>query len=180
MATAVANRYARALADVVLNPGAGLDSADALAQLRDFAAALKESAELRNVLLSPAVSIRRKHAVVSRLAEPLALHRVIRNFLFVSVDHGRVASIDEIAAGLEAILDERLGRARAEVRSATILNQSDRDTVSAELARKTGKEVVCEFEVDPALLGGISVRIGSTVYDGSVRGQLEALRRRLG
>lgn len=179
MALAVANRYARALADVALSNGAGLDAASALRQVRDFAAAMKDSPELRNVLLSPAVSTPRKHAVVSKLGESLGLNKLVRNFLWVVIDHRRIGSLDEIAGALEAELDARLGRVRAEVKSAFELSQTDRETLRAELGLKTGKEVRCDFQVDPALVGGVLVRIGSTIWDGSVRGQLDALRERL-
>ncbi|MFN7924096.1 MAG: ATP synthase F1 subunit delta [Bryobacteraceae bacterium] len=179
MALAIANRYARALADIVLTPSAGLEPAVALSQVRDFAGAMKDSAELRNVLLSPAVSTPRKHSVVAKLGDSIGLHKLVRNFLWVVIDHRRIGSIDEIAGALETELDARLGRVRAQVKSAFELAQSDRDALAAELGRKTGKQVRCEFEVDPTLVGGVLVRIGSTIWDGSVRGQLDALRGRL-
>ncbi|MBM3738847.1 MAG: ATP synthase F1 subunit delta [Acidobacteria bacterium] len=179
MSLAVANRYARVLADVVLAPSSGLEAPAALGQLHQFNALVKESPELKNVLLSPAVSAGRKRSVAGKLAEQLGLHRLMKNFLYVAIDHRRVAQLELIALAFETVIDERLGRVRAQVSSAVELDAVKRAEIEAELARRTGKQVRCEFSVDPSLLGGVSARIGSTIYDGSVRGQLAALRGRL-
>lgn len=179
MSLAVANRYARVLADVVLAPGSGLEAAEAISQIQQFSGLLESSADLRNILLSPAVSPARKRAVAARLADQLGMHRLLKNFLFVIIDHRRTAQTREIASSFETVIDERLGRVRAQISSATDLHPEQRAQIESELARLTGKQVRCEFLVDPALLGGVSARIGSTIYDGSVRGQLAALRGRM-
>lgn len=179
MSLAVANRYARALSDAVMAPGSGLDPQVAVAALRDFAATLASSAELGTILSSPAVQTARKRAVVSKLCDAMGSHKLLRNFLAVVVDHRRVGSVPEIVTSFEAAVDERMGRVRAEVSSATPLNSRDEENLRAELARMTGKQVRCEFTVKPDLIGGASVRIGSTIYDGSVRGQLDAMAARL-
>jgi F-type H+-transporting ATPase subunit delta len=179
MSLAVAQRYARALADVVLAPNSGLDPQAALEQLRAFAEMLASSRELANVLVSPAVAVGRKRAVIHRLGDQAGFHRLIRNFLFVAIDHRRIQQAAQLAAAFESAIDERLGRVPAEVVSAVALDASQQAAVRERLARLTGKEVRCQFRVDPALLGGLTARIGSTVYDGSVKGQLAALRQRL-
>lgn len=179
MSLAVANRYARVLADVVLAPGSGVAPAEAISQLQQFSSLLQGSIDLRNVLLSPAVSPARKRAVAGNLADQLGLHRVLKNFLWVMIDHRRTSQMTEIASSFETVIDERLGRVRAQVSSATDLQPEQRAQIEAELARLTGKQVRCEFFVDPGLMGGVSARIGSTIYDGSVRGQLAALRGRM-
>lgn len=179
MSLAVANRYARVLADVVLAPGSGLEPAEAISQIQQFSGLLQGSTDLRNVLLSPAVSPARKRAVAGKLADQAGLHRLMKNFLYVMIDHRRTSQLSEIAASFESVIDERLGRVRAQVSSAADLAAEQRAQIQAELARLTGKQVRCEFLVDPGLLGGVSARIGSTIYDGSVRGQLAALRGRM-
>ena len=179
MSLAVANRYARALSDAVMAAGSGLEPQAAVETLRDFAASLASSAELRTILTSPAVAVGRKRAVVSGLCDAMGVHKLLRNFFFVVVDHGRMAAIPRIAGAFEAAVDERLGRVRAEVASASPLDRAGEETLRAELARMTGKQVRCEFLVKPELIGGGSVRIGSTIYDGSVRGQLGALAGKL-
>jgi F-type H+-transporting ATPase subunit delta len=97
----------------------------------------------------------------------------------VLVDHRRLASLPEIAHRFELVLDERLGFARAEVASARELGEPLRSALGSELERVTGKRIRALFSVDPALIGGVTARIGSTVYDGSVRGRLLAIGRRL-
>jgi F-type H+-transporting ATPase subunit delta len=176
--SAVATRYAKALADVT-TAAAGLKPDVALSQLRAFETTLNESRELQNALATPAVPASRKRAVVGRLAEILKLSTIARNFLFVLIDHRRIALLGEILHSFELIVDESQGFARAEVSSPRELTEPQRGAISAQLERLTGKRIRMRFAVDPALIGGVVARIGSTVYDGSVRGQLQTLGRRL-
>ena len=179
MSLAVANRYARALADAIMAPGSGLAPEAATLGLADFSAAVNESAPLRAALTSPAVAVIRKRAVISKLCDAMGAHKLIRNFLYVVVDHGRIASLPEIAVAFQTAVDERLGRVQATVSAAAPLDAARQDSLRAELARMTGKQVRCEFQIKPELIGGVSVRIGSTIYDGSARGQLDALAAKL-
>jgi len=176
--TAVATRYANALADVVTARGSALKPHDAAAELRSFEGALA-SRELRNALITPAVPPARKRAVVGRVADILKLSPITRNFLFVLIDHRRIAGFSDVANAFEQILDERLGFARAQVASARELTEAQRAALVAALEKASEKRLRAQFAVDPSLVGGVVVRIGSTVYDGSVRGQLQALERRL-
>ena len=178
--SALGNRYAQALADVVTAPGAAVRADAAALQLRSFEAALKSSVELQNALISPAVPPARKRAVVARLAETLGLAQVARNFLFVLIDHRRIGQLSEILHKFDLIVDERLGFARAEITSARALTDAQQAALSRQLARVTGKQIRIRATVDESLIGGVVARIGSTVYDGSVRGQLAALGKRLG
>jgi F-type H+-transporting ATPase subunit delta len=177
--SAVAARYANALADVVTATSSALSPEQAVAELRAFEDALRGSAELRNALVTPAVPASRKKAVIGRIADVLKLSRVTRNFLFVLIDHRRIASLAGIIAQFEEVVDARLGFARAEVTSATPMSDADRSALNTRLERLTGKRIRMRFATDPALIGGVVARIGSTVYDGSVRGQLATLERRL-
>ena len=180
MASAVANRYAQALVDVVMAPGSPLKPEDAVTQLRAVDAMIQESAELRNALLTPAIQNSRKRAVVAKLLERTGGGSpLIRNFVYVLIDHRRIGIIGEIREAFELMLDERLGFARAEVTSAAALDQRTSANLESELSRLTGKRMRLRFDVDPALLGGVVARIGSTVYDGSVRGELRQLARKL-
>jgi F-type H+-transporting ATPase subunit delta len=179
ISTAVASRYANALADAVLAPASGLDAAQAIDQLRSFNAVYQASPDLRSVLASPAVSAARKQAVVKDIATALGVATIIRNFVLVLSDHRRVAAFGQIVEGFESALDDRLGFVRAEVRSAFALNERQREELSAELSGIAGAKMRIRFETDPELIGGVAARIGSKVYDGSVRGQLAGLRERL-
>jgi F-type H+-transporting ATPase subunit delta len=178
--SAVATRYANALADVVTLPGSTVAPQQALTQLRAFVSALQGSLELHNALVTPAVPGSRKKAVVARIADRLEISKVARNFLYVLIDHRRIGSLPEIVDTFEQVLDRRLEIERAEVISADELSEAQREALRAKLARLTGKEVRMRFAIDGALIGGVIARIGSTVYDGSVRGQLATLGRRLG
>ena len=177
--SAVATRYAKALADVTTAAGGGLRPEDALTQLRAFESALAASRELENALTTPAVPVSRKRAVVGRIAGLLQLSPIARNFLFVLIDHRRIVLLGAILNAFDLIVDERLGFARAEVSSPRELTETQRGSVNAQLERITGKRIRMRYTVDPALIGGVVARIGSTLYDGSVRGQLQTLGRRL-
>jgi F-type H+-transporting ATPase subunit delta len=179
MATALASRYATALADLVLKPGAEVGPAEAAAQIKAFEKACESSPELKLVLLSPAVPGTRKRAVISHLAGPLGLSNLVRNFLYVVVDRRRIEEIARIREAFEAAVDERMGVVKADVTSAQEMNDAQRNALQAELSRLTRKQVRASYSVDPALLGGAIARTGSIIYDGSVKGQLEALRHRL-
>jgi F-type H+-transporting ATPase subunit delta len=178
--SAVATRYANALADVVTASGSALRPQEALSELHAIADTLQASLELREALATPAVPLSRKRAVVGRIADILRLSRITRNFLFVLVDHRRVDALPEIVHSFELIVDERLGFARAEVSTPRELDDAQRASVNAELDRIVGKRIRMRFAIDESLVGGVVARIGSTVYDGSVRGQLQSLERRLG
>jgi F-type H+-transporting ATPase subunit delta len=177
--SAVAARYANALADVVTAPGSALDAKAAVAELRAFESALGETPELHTALVTPAIAASRKKAVVARIAEMFRLSRITRNFLFVLVDHRRIASLSGIIQQFELVIDERLGFARADISSARELTEPQRAALNVRLEQLTGKRIRPHFAVDNTLIGGVVARIGSTIYDGSVRGQLHSLQRRL-
>ncbi len=179
MALAVASKYARALADLAADPARGLDPQTAVGELATMEHLVASSADLRNVLLSPAVPPARKRAVIARLAGELNVSRLVRNFLYVILDHRRTAMLPEIRQAFQSIIDERTGWLEAEVTAARELGGGERETVALRLGRLTGKKVRCKFARNESLIGGMVARIGSTIYDGSVRGQLEALRLRL-
>lgn len=181
MVSVVSSRYARALVDVVAAPGSKTDPAAALGQLRAFEELVASSADLRNVLLSPAIAPARKRAIVTKIIEShldAALHpsTVVRNFIFVVIDHRRVAEFSSIVSGFETLLDERLGVVRADVFTARPLEGAQQGALEAEISRVAGKKAKLKFSIQPDLIGGAVARIGSTVYDGSVRGQLDRLR----
>ena len=179
MLSVAAARYARALVDVVAAPGSGVDPARALEELKSIQATLAASTTLRNALLSPAVSPARKRAVMARLLEPSGVAKQVRNFLFVLIDHRRIHEISSIVEAFEMLLDERLGYVRADVSSAQALSEAQRAALETLLSRLADRKAKLKYSTDPALLGGVIARVGSTVYDGSVRGLLQRLRAKL-
>jgi len=169
-------QYANALADIALEQGA---SEPAAKQLESFAAAYEESAELRTFLASPAVSVEAKHEVLEKISNRLGASKIIRNFLFVIADHRRTQLIPEIVATFQQVLRQRQGVAEAEISSAVELTSAQKKELAATLARVTGKKIEPKYSLDPALLGGAVVRIGDTIYDGSLRSRLNEMRARL-
>jgi len=169
-------QYATALADVALEQGA----ADPVKkQLEDFGAAYAESAELRSVLSSPAVERIAKHGVIEKLAARLGASRIVRNFLFIVVDNQRTHLLPEILETFETVIRQRQGFAEAEVTSAAELSAPQKAQLQQTLEGLTGKKVQAKYSLDPALLGGALVRIGDTIYDGSVRNRLNQMRAQL-
>jgi len=169
-------QYATALADIALEQGA---AEPVKKQLEDFGAAYAGSGELRNVLSSPAVERTEKHGVIEKLAARLGASRIVRNFLFVVVDNQRTHLLPEILQTFEDVIRQRQGVAEAEVTSAAELTAPQKKQLQETLERLTGRKIQAKYSLDPALLGGAVVRIGDTIYDGSVRNRLNQMRARL-
>jgi F-type H+-transporting ATPase subunit delta len=178
MPNAVAFRYARALADLAMKPGAAAPKT-VIGDLEKFERTLADSLDLRNAIQSPAVPRARKQAVVSRVAKDLSLSDLVRRFAMVLIDHRRIPLLDEIREAFEAVLDDRLGVVRVDVVSARELTPAQRDKLLEEFRTATGKQARARFEVSEDLIGGVVAKVGSTVFDGSVRGQLEVLKQRM-
>ena len=172
----IAQHYADALAEVAV----AQDSPETVRrQFSDFLALLEESEQLAILLASPAVSRANKHAVAQALVERMKAGRTLRNFLFVVIDQRRVGLLQEVYQAFQAQLDERQGIARANVTSAHQLDEDEKKQLGKVLERLSGRRVEAHYRLDPALIAGAVVRVGSTIYDGSVRTQLERLRVRL-
>jgi F-type H+-transporting ATPase subunit delta len=175
MPLAVAKRYAQALGEVVTKPAAGLRPEAVLEQLEGFLGLFESHAELKNILLSPAVPPAKKHAIIKELAVRLGYSEPLRNFLYVVIDHRRLNILDELTAAFRAWLDDRLGIARIEVVSALPVPVEQRAGLVKTFSEITGCEVRAEFREDPAVLGGLVVKHGSRLYDGTLQAQLRAL-----
>jgi F-type H+-transporting ATPase subunit delta len=172
-----APRYANALAQVVA--AKNLDVTAAQQQMNDFAATLAGSPDLHEVLLNPSIPEDQKLRLLDAIAGRIGMFREVRNFIAVIMDHHRLGSLGEILAEYALVADEGSGIAEAEITSAHPLHDDDRATLEAEVARLAGGRVRASYKEDATLLGGAIVKIGSTVYDGSVRAQLQQLKERL-
>lgn len=175
MSVAVASRYARALADVAFSGRSASTPDEIGAQLAQFEQVLGESAELRTVMATPAISHSAKVKVAERLSAQLGLGETARNFLNVAIQHGRIAMLSTIRQSYNSLIDERRGIQQVTVRSAMELTPDQTSALEQKLAAMIGKQVRCAYSVDASLLGGLVVRVGSQVYDGSVRGRLSEL-----
>jgi F-type H+-transporting ATPase subunit delta len=160
----VASTYARAFADVVFSTHLDL---------------LHESTELRRVWENPAVPADQKRKLLDVIVEREGIERYVRNLVAVLIDHRRVQFLGRIIEQLKKELDARMGFAEAEITSARALGDAEKRALESQVAKVTGKKVRAQFELDASLLGGAVVRVGSTIYDGSVKGQLEKIREAL-
>jgi F-type H+-transporting ATPase subunit delta len=170
-----ASRYAKALLDV-LYPAKAEAGRE---QLLKFSAVLSQQADARLLLENPTVSVERRRELVSKIGDSLGLDVPVRNFLGLLIERNRLDLYDEIVSTYEALLDDKLGVVRARITSAVELDAKQRDDVAARLRTLTGKNVRMEVSVDPSLIGGLVAQVGSTIYDGSIRQQLQAFRNNL-
>jgi F-type H+-transporting ATPase subunit delta len=169
-------QYAKAFADIAIAQGA---PQTAVKQLADFGEAFAESGELRNFLGSPAVDLQAKHRVIEKIVARQGAGRIVRNFVFVILDHHRAHLLPEIIAGVQEVVRQRQGIAEAEVSSAVELSSVQKMELAKTLSRLTGKRIEPKYSLDPALLGGAIARVGDTIYDGSLRSRLAEMRTRL-
>jgi len=169
-------QYANALADIALEQGA---AEPMLKQLSEFGAAFAESAELRTFLAAPGLSREAKHGVIEKLAARMGASKIIRNFLFVMVDNQRTPLLPDILEAFQQVIRRRQGVAEAEVSSTVNLSNAQKAQLLQTLERLTGKKIQAKYALEPELLGGAVVRIGDTIYDGSLRSRLNEMRARL-
>ncbi|HLJ24404.1 MAG TPA: ATP synthase F1 subunit delta [Candidatus Acidoferrales bacterium] len=173
---ALAERYAGALVEVAL---ANHQADQVKEELAAFAAMVRESPELNAFLANPSIARAAKHSAIEALVARMGASRTLRNYLFVIVDQRRAAMLAEIQEAFSRLLDARQGITQATVTSATELTPQERAELAAALAKLTGEKVQAQYATDAQLIGGAVVRIGSTIYDGSVRTQLERMRARM-
>lgn len=170
----VASTYARAFADVVF--GAHLDAARALGGLHQIAGLFSQSVELRRVWENPAVPADQKRQLLDAIVQRNGIDRPVRNLVAVLIDHRRLPFLSRIVEQLKKELDARLGFTEAQISSARELGDTEKRTLENQIEKATRKKVRASYGLDPSLLGGAVVRIGSTIYDGSVKGQLEKIK----
>lgn len=184
MSLSIARRYARALADIIF--AAKLPAArqrtqvqQVKQQLTDFASLLRQHAPLRNVLTSPAVGKDEKLALLDRLRKLLGLSELARNFLAVLLDHRRLDLLDQVLGAFDREVYARLAIVPVEVTTAFALNAKQKKLLEERLAALAGTQVELRYRQSPEILGGVVARLGSTIYDGSLRAQLRRLQRQL-
>lgn len=169
-------RYAKALLSLAVEAG----QVDKIGKdLNAIAAAWSSSKELRDVFFNPQYRPAVRHGIVKDLCTRLGASQMLDNTLRLLSDRHRMRYVAEIAAAFDALAEERAGRVRAEVSSATPLS----DAYCAELARTleavTGRKVDIVRHVDAALIAGVVTRVGDMVFDGSVKNRLDELRQRM-
>lgn len=170
-------RYAKALADVVFETR--LDITTAVRDLNGIVAMTSESEDLRKVWENPSIEIEQKRAILDAVVARSGTAKIIRNFIAVLIDHQRIRQLPHIARQFELELNARMGLADAEITSVHELGPHDRVAIEQTIERVIGKRVHARYTTNKNLLGGAVIRIGSTVYDGSIRGQLAKIKEAL-
>jgi F-type H+-transporting ATPase subunit delta len=172
-----AARYARALADVVMEQK--LPPQEVEQQLHDFYDTLAGSKDLRELLLNPSLEFRKRVQILDVVNRRIGCSPKVRNFIAVLIRHERLGSLAEILGEYRQEMNRRLAVSDAEVITARPLPEEDRRKLAAQVAELAQTRVNAVFREDKSLIGGAILRIGSTIYDGSVRGRLERLKERL-
>jgi F-type H+-transporting ATPase subunit delta len=175
--TAIAGPYARAFADVVFEDH--LNAHEVQSQLDDYLAAWREATDLREVFLDPSFPIDEKVAILDKLNARLEMRTQVRNFIAVIIQHDRLNVLDDVVAEYRKEVNQRLGISEVRVTTARPLEADERQGIEQKVAALTGTQVQATYHEDKSLLGGVVVSVGSTVYDGSVKGKLERLKEQL-
>jgi F-type H+-transporting ATPase subunit delta len=171
--SAAARRYARALFSIAQDDGR---VADVRSELASFAAVLEQSPELRRALFQPLHPAAERRAVLAGVCERLGVQPSVRNFFSFLVDQRRLVDFEGIRGEFERLADLAAGRSKASVLSAAPLSEGDRQRLARALSARTGEAVELEVDVDPSLIGGVIAKVGTLVFDGSLRTQLNQLR----
>lgn len=172
----IARRYASALADVVLERG---EAKEVQQELRQWAELILSNANLQEVFRNPTIPLDQKRAVLNQLIERAQPRPTTANFLKVLLQNQRLTELSEINRKFAEMLDERAGMVAATITTARPVPDEIQTRLSEKLSTVTQKKVRLNFEEDPELIGGLVTRIGSTVYDGSVRSQLQQIKERM-
>ena len=175
--SAATSRYARAFVDVVID--GRLDATRTLQELEAMAATARDNQQLRQVWESPAIAADQKRSLLDAIVARQGISRPVRNLIAVLIDHRRIASLEQVVKDFQQELDRRLGFAEAKISSARELSESEKRALETEVEKLSGKKVRARYSQDASLLGGAVVKLGSTIYDGSVSGQLEKIREQL-
>jgi F-type H+-transporting ATPase subunit delta len=171
---AFVSRYASAFLDVVT--AVGLDTVAIDRQFADFLATWSGSADLREFFANPAIPAVQKVTFLDKLNAKMGLQKELRNLLAVLINNGRIGAVAEVAAAYRKLLQDQLGIRQAEITTAREMDTAERTELLASVGKLAGARIEASFKLDKSILGGTVVRIGSTVYDGSVRGRLDRLR----
>lgn len=173
----VARRYASALADVVIKTG---ETDTVQTELKTWEEMLNTNRDLHNAFYNPAIAHNSKEKVLESIIQKANPSRTTANFLRVLLRNNRLTEIDSINEKFDSVLAERRGLISASVTSSRELTEAEKSELQTNLIRLTGgKEIKLEYKIDESIIGGAITRVGSTVYDGSVKTQLELLKNQM-
>jgi len=176
IAGSLAKRYARALVEAA---SASRELEPVAHELGEFAALLRAERQLRLFFANPSIQRRDKVGAYEQIATKMAVRPLTRTFLRILLEAGRLGELENVLRAYEGLVDERLGRVKAVVTSAVPLAAEAQERLRQRLQAQLGKQVYLETRQDPGLIGGVVTRIGSVVFDGSLRTRLLRLREEL-
>ncbi|MGH9338723.1 MAG: ATP synthase F1 subunit delta [Acidobacteriota bacterium] len=176
MASSTALKYARALAEVAADLQREDQTGEELSRFRDL---LRQHEQLRETLQNPALPFAAKRKIVEEVASGVQLHQIVSNFILVLLEHGRIHQIDNLTEAFQDVLDERRGILKGEVFSSTDLSADVKKRLQDSAAEVLGKQVRLSYHLDESLIGGLKMKVGSIVFDGSIRTQLDQIRRQI-
>lgn len=171
--TMIAQPWSKALLELVVSTG---ELAQTRAQLDALAAQVAQSPDLRNVFSNPTITISERKSVIEALATGSGWSRTVKNFMLLMADRRRLPSVAAIAETFSALADAHEGIVRAQVSVASELTEVQKASLLQALSKLTGKRVEVQTQLEPALVGGMRVKVDGKVYDTTVRAQLDGLR----
>lgn len=173
----IAKRYARAFFDIAAEENR---YEEYYGDLLKFSSIVEESGDLKDFLDNPIFDNDDKKAVVKTVLDKISLSGIAANFLNLLADKQRINALPEIVQCYREMMDEALKKVRVQVKTAFPLSVELSDGLAKSLENLTGKQVEMTIEEDPSLLGGVVVKVGDTLYDGSIKSQLNKIRNLLG
>ena len=175
-ARSVARRYAKALAEIGEREGTLVDFQN---ELDAVDLLVRSNADLQRLVAFPLIAPSKRAAAFDAILEQAGANGTIRRFFTVVSRAARLSLLHDIVATFHELVDEKTGVVEAQIASAQPLTEDQSERLAASLASRTGKAVRLQWRQDPALLGGLKVQLGSTVYDATLRGRLRLLKARL-
>ena len=169
----IARRYASALADVAVSAG---ETESVKSELHAWDQLIRTNPDLESAFLNPSIAHMNKERLLENLIQRTSPSKTVGNFLRVLLQNSRLNELPEIVEKLDRVIDERNGIVSGSVTSARQLSDDQKKAFAETLSKQTGKDVRLTFDTDNGLIGGAVTRVGSTVFDGSVRSQLDHLK----
>lgn len=172
----VARRYASALADVVTKTN---ETTAVQAELKTWEELINANVDLQTAFRNPAIAHASKEKVLEDLIGKTKPNRTTANFLRILLRNDRLTEISKINERFAGVLEERSGVVPVQITSARPLSETEKSEIKSNLEKLTGKQVRLNFETDETIIGGMVTRVGSTVYDGSVKTKLQELKQQM-
>lgn len=174
--SAVARRYAAGLGETAADNDR---LEDYLQKLQDFHALMGASDDLSEALENPVIELDKKYLILDALLEKLAYPEPLIKFIKLLVENNRISLLSEIVDAFHREVNEATNQVTAEIISSVSLTDQQEDTLKSQIASLTGKKVKLDKKVDPGVIGGLRIKIGSRIYDGTIKNQILMMRKKI-